>query len=91
MDDQTVVLMLPVIKEENAEATFYPSTGIDEAVEMLPVSYEAIAGFAKSFTDFELDNIEVHIKGVAKSGGITQLIVGLEGEAGVKITLTKKR
>jgi hypothetical protein len=82
--------MMPVVKGTHDEATFHSSSGIGDAIEMLPVSYEAISAFAKTFDAFELDIIEVHVKGLAKSGGLTQLIVGLEGEAGMKIILKKK-
>ncbi|WP_438495782.1 hypothetical protein [Paenibacillus sp. IHBB 3054] len=85
------VLMMPVVQqEETGETMFFPSSAMSGAIQSVPVTYEALSGFAKSFTGFEMDTIEIHVKGVAKSGGFTQLIVGLEGEAGVKLTLKKK-
>ncbi|WP_411342592.1 hypothetical protein ACE3MZ_13005 [Paenibacillus sp. WLX1005] len=88
-NEEKYVLMMPVVKTEEKEVMFNPSSGMDTAIDALPV--ETLVNFAKTFTGFELDTIEVHIRGVAKSGGITQLVVGLEGEAGVKLTLKKNK
>lgn len=89
-DKEKYVLVMPLFEEAKEEKQFYPSSGMSGAVGTVQVSYEALADFAASFTGFELDNIELHLKGLVKSGGITQLVVGLEGEAGVKVTLKKK-
>ncbi|MGX1832385.1 hypothetical protein ACWIE6_29570 [Paenibacillus taichungensis] len=83
------VLMMPLI-EEKKEEMFYPSSGIDTVIQSVPVTYEALMGFIEEFRGFEMDTIEIHVKGVAKSGGLTQLVVGLEGEAGVKVVLKKR-
>ena len=42
-------------------------------------------------TDYSLDTIELHITGVVKSGPITELFIGAEGEAGMKLVLNKKK
>lgn len=84
------VLMMPLIEEEKQESMFLPSSGMASIAKTVPVTYEALASFAESFKGFEMDTIEIHVKGVAKSGGFTQLVVGLEGEAGVKLILKKK-
>lgn len=88
---EQTVLMMPLIQEEDSAQTFlYPSSGMGAAVSTVPVTFDALASFAEDFQGYEMDTIEVHVKGVAKTGGLTKLIVGLEGEAGVKITLKKK-
>lgn len=83
------VLMMPLIQDGTDEETYSPSSAMSAAAKTVPVTYEALVGFAEGFKGFEMDTIEVHVKGVAKSGGLTQLVVGLEGEAGVKVILKR--
>lgn len=83
--------MMPLIQENSEDEVYMPSSAMSGAVKNVPVTYEALAGYAEGFKGFEMDTIEIHVKGIAKSGGLTQLVVGLEGEAGVKITLKKKK
>lgn len=85
------VLMMPLIQNNTGEGdeVYIPSSAMSGAIQTVPVTYEALAGYAEGFKGFEMDSIEIHVKGVAKSGGLTQLVVGLEGEAGVKLTLKK--
>ncbi|MCM3239103.1 hypothetical protein M3589_15375 [Heyndrickxia oleronia] len=91
MDNEKVVLMLPVVEGETKDDSFYPSSGLaSSGLEMLPISYETLVDFTKQFTNFELDSLEINVKGVVKSGGLTQLIVGLEGEAAMTVVLKKK-
>jgi hypothetical protein len=90
MDKEEYVLMMPLIETLEKQPKFYASSEMDAAINFVPITYEALVGFTNTFAGFELDNIEVHVKGIVKSGGLTQFIVGLEGEAGVKLTLKRK-
>ncbi|WP_242225268.1 hypothetical protein [Bacillus cereus group sp. BfR-BA-01380] len=93
MKDEQVVLMMPVFKEKENDDDFYPSSGtagLTQTLESMPVTYETLTAFTSQFTNLELDSLEVNVKGVVKTGGLTQLVVGLQGEASMKITLKKK-
>ncbi|OKL37614.1 hypothetical protein [Domibacillus mangrovi] len=90
--EKEVVLMLPVIEEEpeKKEREFFPSSGSTAfRGTSLPVSMEQVQELVKGFTDFSLDSIELHVKGVAQTDGLVKLFVGLSGEAGVKLVLKK--
>ncbi len=87
---EDAVLMMPVFDVQKEEPSFTPSSGMTETLlGTMPVKYNDILEFVKGFTDYKLDTIEVHVKGVAKTGGVTQLLVGLSGEAGLKLVLKK--
>ncbi|GAC41985.1 hypothetical protein [Paenibacillus popilliae] len=85
------VLMMPLIQDNTGDEVYIPSSAMNGVIQTVPVTYEALAGYAEGFKGFEMDSIEIHVKGIAKSGGLTQLVVGLEGEAGVKLTLKKSQ
>ncbi|MFJ7951137.1 hypothetical protein ACIQZG_06345 [Lysinibacillus sp. NPDC096418] len=90
-NEDKVVLMMPQIQtQEEAVNEYGPSTGII-LEEQVPISPSAISEFANQYLGYELDTIEVHIKGAAKTNGVTKLFVGLSGEAGVKLQLKKKK
>ncbi|QHV45482.1 hypothetical protein C1N66_20965 [Bacillus cereus] len=91
-DEQTILMMPAVTHKEDDDDGYGPSSGTVTAEQVpVPVSPSAIADFASQYTGYELDTIEVHIKGAAKTGKVTQLFVGLSGEAGVKLVLKKKK
>ncbi|EON70936.1 hypothetical protein [Lysinibacillus sphaericus] len=91
-NDEKIILMMPKIQthEETVEEAYGPSTGT-VLEEQVPISPSAISEFANQYTGYELDTIEVHVKGAAQTNGITRLFVGLSGEAGVKLQLKKKK
>lgn len=89
-NDEKVVLMLPVI-EENTEPQFVSSSGMRNPISSLPISLEQLQDLVKDFTDYSIDQIEVHVKGVAQTDGLTRLVVGLSGEAGVKLVMKKNQ
>ncbi|MGE6260845.1 hypothetical protein ACQKCU_23715 [Heyndrickxia sporothermodurans] len=82
-----ILLMMPAILEEEQE--YGPSAG-SMLLDQVPVSHTTLTDFASKFSGYDLDTIEVHVKGAAQSGGVTKLFVGLSGEAGVKLVLKKK-
>lgn len=88
-ENDKVVLMLPVVESET-EPQFVPSSGMRSAVSALPISIEQLQDLVKDFTDYSIDQIEVHVKGIAQTDGLTRLVVGLSGEAGVKLVMKKK-
>ncbi|MCU4833943.1 hypothetical protein [Bacillus cereus] len=94
MEKKTTILM-PVIEQEKKEKVYYPSGGAAGATQMLDkvteISMEAIQDLVGFYNGYELDTIELHVKGAVKSGPLTQLVVGLSGEAGMKLTLKKKK
>lgn len=91
MEEEKIVLLMPVIKaSEDLDDGYYPSAGAATVDEMLPLSSDAIFNFCEQFTHLELDSLEINIKGMIKSGGMTQLVVGFQGEAGMTIKLKKK-
>jgi hypothetical protein len=91
MENQTRVMM-PVIEPEKKEKVYYPSGGQAELLEKVTeVSMETIQNLVNFYNGYELDTIELHVKGVAKTGAFTELIVGVSGEAGMKLTLKKKK
>ncbi len=87
-DNEKVILMVPEISEIPPTPTFGPSTGIKTGRE-IPITPRAIFDYATEFTGYELDTIEVNIKGAAQSEGITKLFVGVSGEAGVTLKFKK--
>lgn len=85
-------IMMPVIEPEKKEKVYYPSGGQAEMLEKVTeVSMDTIQGLVSIYNGYELDAIELHVKGVAKTGAFTELIVGVSGEAGMKLTLKKKK
>lgn len=58
---------------------------IDEIVEKIKLQE-----LANNFKNFKIDSIELNINGIAKSSGITSLIVSFEGNGGCKIVLKPK-
>lgn len=89
MSKSDIVLMVPTIPTE--EPSYGPSSGATILQDQMPVSHDDLVQYADQYTGYELDTIELHVKGAAKTGGITQLFVGLSGEAGIKLVLKKKK
>lgn len=85
-EKDSVVIMMPAIIQEDE---YGPSTGM--VLDQVPVTQSTLAEFASQYIGYELDTIELHVKGAAKTGGVTKLFVGLSGEAGVKLVLKKKK
>ncbi|MFO1445424.1 hypothetical protein KDN24_19930 [Bacillus sp. Bva_UNVM-123] len=52
---------------------------------------EQLQDLVKGFTNYSIDSIEVHVKGVAQTDGLTRLVVGVSGEAGVKLVMKKNQ
>lgn len=91
MEKKTTILM-PVIEPEKKEKVYHPSGGATQFLDQVTeVSMEAIQDLVSFYNGYELDSIELHVKGAVKSGPLTQLVVGLSGEAGMKLTLKKKK
>jgi hypothetical protein len=91
MSKNEIQLMMPIIEEKPEERTYHPSGGIPFSATSFPISVEQIQDLVKGFKDFNLDTIELHVKGVAQTDGITKLFIGLSGEAGVKLLLKKDK
>lgn len=89
-DREELMFYLPVIEEdEKDKGKFHlESTQLTKA---FPVSLDKIQDLVKDMTDYSLDTIELHVTGIVKSGPITELFIGAEGEAGMKLVLNKKK
>ncbi|AQU79685.1 hypothetical protein [Planococcus faecalis] len=91
MDErEELMFYLPVIEEDDKEAGNFhlESANIKKA---FPLSLDKIQELVKDMTDYELATIELHVTGIVKSGPITELFIGVEGEAGMKLILNKKK
>lgn len=81
---------LPVIEEDRKEAgKFYLEN--ERIKKAFPVSLDKIQELVQDMTDYNLDTIELHVTGIVKSGPITELFIGLEGEAGMKLVLNRNK
>ncbi|AUJ25206.1 hypothetical protein [Virgibacillus dokdonensis] len=83
-----LILMVPKIEEIN-EQTFAPSNG-GATLSALPISMEQIQGLIDKFPSYEINTIELNVKGAAETNGLTKLVIGMSGEAGIKLILNKK-
>ncbi len=91
MDErQELRFYLPVIEEDEKEAGKFDleKTNMKKS---FPMSIDKIQELVKDMTDYSLDTIELHVTGIVKSGPITELFIGVEGEAGMKLILNKKK
>lgn len=89
-EQQELRFYLPVIEEDEKEAgTFNLET--TNMKKSFPMSIDKIQELVKDMTDYNLDTIELHVTGIVKSGPITELFIGVEGEAGMKLILNKKK
>lgn len=86
MSEEQYAFYMPAFEKEKESFT---AQGKDS--EVFPVSLNKINDLVKGLTDYQLDTIELHITGVAKTGSLTELIIGAEGEAGMKLILNKKQ
>ncbi|PAE84991.1 hypothetical protein CHH77_02420 [Shouchella clausii] len=88
-ENEQIKILMPVVKTK--EKAFFPSSAKPISVDDFEgMSMSEIEKLVTKFENFELDEIELHVKGVAKTGRLTELVVGVSGEAGVKLKLKKK-
>lgn len=87
-EKEEFVIYMPLIEEEE-KGKFQMKN--NEMRKAFPISLDKINDLVKGMTDYSLDTIELHITGVVKSGPITELFIGAEGEAGMKLVLNKKK
>lgn len=90
-EQEEFVFYMPVIeKEESEEKESFQveATGLGK---VLPVSMTQINEMVKGLSDYSLDTIELHVRGVAKTGPMVEFFIGAEGEAGLKLVLNKKK
>ena len=89
-ENEELLFYLPVIEEDAKEAgkAHLESNQLKKA---FPVSLDKIHDLVKDMTDYSLDTIELHVTGIVKSGPITELFIGAEGQAGMKLVLNKKK
>ncbi|TWT01123.1 hypothetical protein [Planomicrobium sp. CPCC 101079] len=86
--EEEFVIYMPVFEEEE-EGKFQVKE--NELRKAFPISLDKINDLVQGMPNYSLDTIELHITGVAKSGPITELFIGAEGEAGMKLVLNKKK
>ena len=89
-ENEELLFYLPVIEEDEKEEgqSLLESNNFKKA---FPVSLDKIQNLVKDMTDYSLDTIELHVTGIVKSGPITELFIGAEGQAGMKLVLNKKK
>ena len=89
-ENEELLFYLPVIEEDEKEEgqSRLESNNFKKA---FPVSLDKIQNLVKDMTDYSLDTIEIHVTGIVKSGPITELFIGAEGQAGMKLVLNKKK
>jgi len=89
-EEGELLFYLPVIEEDEKEQGKFhlESTNLKKA---FPVSLDKIQELVKDMSDYSLDTIELHVTGIVKSGPITELFIGAEGQAGMKLVLNKKK
>jgi hypothetical protein len=90
-EQEEFVFYMPVIeKEETGEKERFDveKAGVGN---VLPVSMEQINKMVDGLPGYDLDTIELHVKGVARTGPAIDLFIGAEGEAGLKLILNRKK
>lgn len=87
-EEEQFVFYMPLIEERKNEEFSAQRHDLGKAI---PVSIDQINGLVEGLNDYSLDTIELHVTGVLKSGPLTQLFIGAEGEAGMKLVLNKKK
>ena len=86
MSEEQYAFYMPMVKKEESSFTTQAKENGP-----FPVSLDKINDLVKEMADYQLDTIELHITGVAKTGSLTELVIGAEGEAGMKLILNKKK
>lgn len=89
-DNEELKFYLPVIEEDEKEKGKFHLESVD-LKKAFPVSLDKIQELVKDMTDYDLETIELHVTGIVKSGPITELFIGAEGQAGMKLVLKKKK
>jgi len=88
--NKKVMIEMPVeFEQDPTEMSFEPSSGSSPA-SSIAMSFEELSDLADSFPNFKMDTIELHLKAVVGTGGMTKLVVDLKGEAGVKLVLKRE-
>lgn len=89
-ENEELLFYLPVIEEDDKEEGKFHLENANFK-KAFPVSLDKIQELVKDMTDYNLDTIELHVTGIVKSGPITELFIGAEGQAGMKLVLNKKK
>lgn len=87
-EEERFVIFMPLIEEEEKGQFQVKKNELRKA---FPLSLDKINDLVIGLPDYSLDTIELHITGVVKSGPVTELFIGAEGEAGMKLVLNKKK
>lgn len=85
-------IVMPVKSDESsAEKKYGGSSGFDSTFSNVAINFEEITSFIESLGSYELDKIELNLEAAIETNGITKLLVGASGSAGVKVTIKKKK
>ncbi|WKA57302.1 hypothetical protein QWY16_12415 [Planococcus shenhongbingii] len=90
-EQEEFVFYMPVIEKEETKEKESFTTQMEGVGKVLPVSMEQINEMVKGLSDYTLDTIELHVRGVARTGPMVEFFIGAEGEAGLKLVLKKKK
>ena len=87
-------MLMTEFESEDIELVF-PKRGMEEGLQEAGIIDELMEkikldNLMEKFKGYKVDSIELNINGVAKSSGITSLIVSFEGSGGCKIVLKPK-
>ncbi|GEM05585.1 hypothetical protein HMI01_25730 [Halolactibacillus miurensis] len=84
-------IIMPIKKDESPpEKVYGGSSGFATALEGAKINFDEITSFVDSIGEYELDNIELNLEAAIETNGITKLMVGASGTAGVKLTIKRK-
>ena len=89
-ENEELLFYLPVIEEDDKEEGKFHLENANFK-KAFPVSLDKIQELVKDMSEYDLDTIEFHVTGIVKSGPITELFIGAEGQAGMKLVLNKKK
>lgn len=87
-ENEELKFYLPIIEKDEKEKSSLESVNLKN---VFPVSLDKIHELVEDMSDYSLDTIELHVTGIVKSGPITELFIGAEGQAGMKLILNKKK
>lgn len=81
------IIELAFPRLESEDDNYISKGGTEELLSLFSASMDEVINWFKSY---QVESIELSIKGVIESGGITKLLVSAKGEGGMKVILKPK-
>ena len=82
-----IELALPKIASDDDDE-FVSKGGTKELLSLFSSSVDEVT---ERFKNFQVESIEMSIRGVIETSGITKLVVSAKGEGGIKVVLKPKQ